>query len=146
MHSLLIYNSPTPNRVGPGEAETINAMALLRSDVLDLFMALDAGSLTPALVSVDSGSACVVKMLAPASLAWSGAPQKAAVGETIDVSGVLDASKLFVHCADSPAPGKLVAKGNRLAAVVAVVATGATLNEAEEACEREVRRVAGSVL
>ena len=40
----------------------------------------------------------------------------------------------------------LVAKGNRLAAVVAVVATGATLNEAEEACEREVRRVAGSVL
>ena len=124
----------------------INAMALLRSDVLDLFMSLDAGSLTPALVSVDSGSACVVKMLAPASLAWSGAPQKAAVGETIDVSGVLDASKLFVHCADSPAPGKLVAKGNRLAAVVAVVATGATLNEAEEACEREVRRVAGSVL
>jgi formyltetrahydrofolate-dependent phosphoribosylglycinamide formyltransferase len=115
----------------------INAMALLRSDVLDLFMALDAGSLTPALVSVDSASACVVKMLAPFSF-----PEKPLVGESIDVSGVRDATKLFVHCADSPAPDKLVTKANRLATVVA---TGSTLNEAEQACESEVPRITGSV-
>jgi len=117
--------------------EAINALALLRGDLLGVLEALDAGTLTPSLVSVDTGSACVVKVLAPFSF-----PDKPLVGETIDVSAVQDASRLLVHCADSSAPGKLVTKTERLAAVVA---TGPTLAAAEAACESDVRKCTGSV-
>jgi len=117
--------------------EAIAALALVRGDVLELFEAIDAGTLKPSGVAVDSASACVVKVLAP-----FGFPDKALVGETIDVSSVQDAACLLVHCADTSAPGKLVTKTNRLAAIVA---TGPTLAAAEAECESECRKCTGSV-
>jgi formyltetrahydrofolate-dependent phosphoribosylglycinamide formyltransferase len=112
-------------------------MALLRSDALDLFEAMHAGTLKIESVALDTSSACVVKVLAPFSY-----PDKPLVGETIDVSALQQPSCLLVHSAEMPAPGKLVTKGDRLAAVVAVAPT---LSSAESACEAECRRAAGSV-
>ena len=60
--------------------ETINALALLRSDLLGVMEAVAAGSLQPSLVKADTDSACVVKALAPFCF-----PDKPLVGETIDV-------------------------------------------------------------
>lgn len=124
-------------RAGFGETETITALALLRSDVLEMLEAMDAGTLKPSVVAIDSASACVVKVLAPFSF-----PDKPLVGETIDVSAVQDPTRILVHCADSTAPGKLVTKANRIAAVVA---TGPTLAAAEAACESECRKCTGSI-
>jgi hypothetical protein len=78
-------------------------------------------------------------------------PDKPLAGESIDVSAVCAAqgtcaqqARLLVHCADadSAAPGKLVTKAGRLAAIVA---TGLTLAAAEGACESAVRKCSGSV-
>ena len=115
---ILTCSTVRGDRVGYGESETVNAMALLRSDALDLFEAMHAGTLKIESVALDTSSACVVKVLAPFSY-----PDKPLVGETIDVSALQQPSCLLVHSAEMPAPGKLVTKGDRLAAVVAVAPT-----------------------
>jgi len=117
-----------------GDPESLNLLALLKSDIVTLMEGVCKGTLTQEMVQM-APLASVVKYAVP--FGYPDNPQKNA---EIDVSAV-DPESLFLASVDV-VEGKLVELGSRTAAVVK---TGKTVAAAEAACEEEIRKITGPV-
>jgi len=119
-----------------GDPEALNVLALFSADLAEVFAAIAAGTLSPALVSF-ARRASVVKYACP-----FGYPDAPLRDTPIEVRGLQHPEGLHLAGVDLGTDGRLLATGSRTAAVVS---TAASLADAEAEAEAEVRRITGSV-
>ena len=117
-----------------GDPECLNLLTLLETDFVEICRAIVDGTLGGLEVSF-ARLASVCKYVVP-----EGYPDEPRKGNVVELpSKVPEGVTVFLSAVDVHG-GALIATGSR---TVAVVATGATLSEAEALCERVVRRIPG---
>jgi phosphoribosylamine--glycine ligase len=118
-----------------GDPEALNALAILESDLIDIYLAMIAGNLSQDHVKF-SNLATVCKYAVP-----EGYPDAPSKDIPIDVSEIKQPKQLYLGAVDMR-QGKLFATGSRTAAVVGV---GKTIQEAEKMAEEEIKRIQGAL-
>jgi phosphoribosylamine--glycine ligase len=117
-----------------GDPESLNLLTLLETDFVAVCRAVVEGALGSVELKF-AAKASVCKYIVPEG--YPDAPRK---GDGVVLPSVMPTgTELFLSAVDVK-EGRLVATGSR---TVAVVGTGATLDEAEELCERVVREIPG---
>lgn len=110
-----------------GDPEALNVLAVLNTDLLEIFRAIADGTLEE-LHTAFLPEATVCKYVVPEG--YPDAPRK---GDAVSLPNyLLPGVSIFLSAVDTRM-GELVATGSR---TVAVVARGKTISEAEESCER----------
>lgn len=118
-----------------GDPEALNMLSILQSDFLTLCEAIVTGQLSPE-HAVFSPLATVCKYAVP-----KGYPDAPMQDIPVDVDGVSDQAHLFLGAVQQEG-AKLVATGSRTAATVGIAAT---LSEAEQHAESDIRKIQGEV-
>lgn len=118
-----------------GDPEALNVLSILQSDFLSLCEAMVTGQLLPE-HAVFSPLATVCKYVVP-----KGYPDAPASETSVNFEGVSDQAHLFLGAVQE-AGSQLIATGSRTAATVGIAAT---LPEAEQLAETEIRKIRGDV-
>ena len=116
-----------------GDPEAMNVLSLLKSDFIDICIAIADGTLDQAEVRF-ANKATVCKYAVP-----EGYPDSPVKGEPIDVSGISNPDGLFYASVDNQ-NGQLVEAGSR---TVAVVGMAESIKDAEAIAEKEVVSIKG---
>lgn len=116
-----------------GDPEAMNVLAILESDLVAIFQAIVAGTLSASLVKF-AELATVCKYAVP-----EGYPDQPVKNVEIDASAVQHPDQLYFAAVDAR-DGKLYATGSR---AVAVVGIANTISAAEQTAEAEIQRVKG---
>lgn len=118
-----------------GDPEAMNVLPILKTDFVDLCQAIINGSLANLKVEFEK-KATVCKYVVP-----NGYPEAALKGEKIFVGKEPDAAKFYFASVDEREDGLYLA-GSR---AIAVLGTGATLEEAEKVAQVGVEAISGPV-
>lgn len=118
-----------------GDPEALNVLSILQSDFLTLCEAMVTGQLTPE-HAVFSPLATVCKYVVP-----KGYPDAPLKETPVHLDGVSDQTHLFLGAVEYVGP-TLVATGSRTAATVGIAAS---LPEAEQIAETEIKKIQGDV-
>ncbi|MFH1432094.1 MAG: phosphoribosylamine--glycine ligase [archaeon] len=118
-----------------GDPEAMNVLSVLRTDLVDISLAIINGTLSMLPVSFDK-LATVCKYIVP-----DGYPDNPRSGDTVDVSGVSVGAKIYFASVDED-DDKLVMGKSRALAIVGIADT---LDEAEKIAEEGCRQVRGAV-
>jgi phosphoribosylamine--glycine ligase len=118
-----------------GDPEAMNVLAVLETDLVDIFRAMVTGHLTPSHVKF-LPLATVCKYAVP-----EGYPDDPIKDSVIDVSSVSNQDSLYYGAVEE-VDGQLIATGSR---AVAVVGVANTINEAEKIAEYEINNIRGKV-
>ena len=113
----------------------MNVLAVLETDLVDIFTAMVTGHLTHSHVQF-ANLATVCKYAVP-----EGYPDHPIKKSPIDVSEVTDKDTLYFGAVEE-LDGQLVATGSR---AVAVVGVAATISEAEKIAENEIKMIKGKI-
>jgi phosphoribosylamine--glycine ligase len=116
-----------------GDPEAMNVLALLQSDLIDVFLGITNSSLSTCDVTF-SDKATVCKYAVPV-----GYPDSPVKGKTIDILKIKNPDQLFFASVDTE-NGTLIEAGSR---TVAVIGIADTLQEAEAIAESEIKRIEG---
>ncbi len=116
-----------------GDPEAMNVLALLQSDLIDIFLGITNSSLSTCDVTF-SAKATVCKYAVPV-----GYPDSPVKDKTIDIIKIKNPDQLFYASVDTE-NGTLIETGSR---TVAVIGIADTLQEAEAIAESEIKRVEG---
>jgi phosphoribosylamine---glycine ligase len=117
-----------------GDPESLNLVALLQTDLVEICRAIVGGTLAEVDVRF-SAQASVCKYVVP-----DGYPDTPRKGDEIQLPGELPANATIFLSAVDVQHGKLIATGSR---TVAVVGIGDSIGEAEAVCEQVVRQIPG---
>lgn len=118
-----------------GDPEAMNVLAVLESDLVDIFRAMVTGHLTHSHVKF-ANLATVCKYAVP-----EGYPDHPIKNSLIDISNVRDKDSLYFGSVDE-VDGALYATGSR---AVAVVGVANTISEAEKIAEFEMSNIHGKL-
>lgn len=116
-----------------GDPESINVLAILKSDFVDLCQAIITGNLTQNHAQFLNQST-VVKYAVP-----NGYPDQPVKNEPVNVSDVQNKDALFYAAIDEK-DGQLIETGSR---AIAVLGMADTIAEAEKIAEKEIRNIRG---
>lgn len=118
-----------------GDPEAMNVLAILESDLVNIFRAMVTGHLTHSHVRF-APLATVCKYAVP-----EGYPDHPIKNSVIDVSKVREQDALYFGAVDE-IDGKLIATGSR---AVAVVGVADTISDAEKIAEHEINNIHGKL-
>jgi phosphoribosylamine---glycine ligase len=124
-----------------GDPEAMNVLHLLRSDYGDLLLRMAEGRLQDVSVDFES-SASVVKYVVPEGYGTS--KGRAGLPVAVDEAAIAQAgAAVYYASVDAAGPGVVKTTTSR---AVAILGTGETIREANEACEDGLRHVRGDGL
>ncbi len=118
-----------------GDPESINVLAILKTDLVTICQAIIAGTLNQLTIEWEA-VATVCKYAVP-----QGYPDNPVKNEMVDVSAVSNQDCLYYATIDER-DGQLYETGSR---AIAVLGVGKTIAEAEQLAETEIRRIKGSL-
>ncbi len=118
-----------------GDPEAMNVLAILETDLVEIFTAMVSGQLTKSLVRF-ADLATVCKYAVP-----EGYPDDPIKNSIIDISNVSDEDFLYFGAVNE-VDGKLIATGSR---AVAVVGVANTITDAEKIAEYEINNIQGKL-
>ncbi len=118
-----------------GDPESINVLALLETDLVEICQAITSGALDTIEIKWKN-VATVCKYVVP-----EGYPDNPVKNQVVDVSEVKDADSLYFAAIDER-EGKLYETGSR---AIAVLGVGTTITEAEQKAEEEIKQIKGSL-
>lgn len=118
-----------------GDPEAMNVLAVLETDLVDIFSAMVSGHLTSSHVKF-ANLATVCKYAVP-----EGYPDQPIKNSLIDISSVSDHDLLYYASIDE-VNGKLIATGSR---AVAAVGVAGSIAEAEKIAEKAISQVQGKL-